>query len=446
MLSVTFTTASCPIFSSRNLMSLYKYMAVDPQGIEMEGTLQVADATEALKRVKEMGLFPTRIFPSVMPTQRGRFAARQDGRKGTLLTSLTLPRRVKSPALVVFTRQLATLIEAGMPLLRGLKILREQEESAALKHVIGDLISSIENGGQLSEGMAEHPRTFNSLYVNMMKAGEIGGALDIALRRLSEFLEKADRIKGRIKAALFYPCAVLTVAVLILTVLMIYVIPKFKDVFAGLGEGRPLPPFTRFVFGISEAFSHHFLMLCAAAAFCFAVLSFLKTTAGGRSAFDRLKLRMPLLGPLFRKAAISRFSRTLGTLLANGVPVLQALTIVQQTAANRIVAKVIGQLHDDVQQGETMAPRLKASGVFPVIVAGMVDVGEQTGALPDMLLKVADTYDAEVENATNALNSLLEPVLIVFLAVIVGAIVVAMFLPILDLVNGGLDGVRPGEG
>lgn len=428
-------------------MSLYKYIAVDPQGMEMQGTLQVTDATEALKRVKEMGLFPTRIFPSAMPGGRSDFFAKGRSRKkAALLISISVPRRVKSNALMVFTRQLATLIQAGMPLIRGLKILQEQEESAALKRIIGELVTAIESGGQMSEAIAEHPRVFNSLYVNMVKAGEIGGALDIALLRLSEFLERASRIKGRIKAALFYPCAVISVAALVLTVLMIFVVPKFKEVFMGLGDGRPLPAFSRFVFGFSEAFSQHFLLICAGLALGLGTLSFLKTTSGGRMAFDRFKLRMPLLGPLFRKSAISRFSRTLGTLLGNGVPILQALTIVRQTAANRVVGDVIGQLHDDVQQGETMAPRLKASGVFPAIVAGMVDVGEQTGALPDMLLKVADTYDAEVESSTNALNSLLEPILIVFLAVIVGAIVIAMFLPILDLLNGGIDGPpRAGE-
>jgi type IV pilus assembly protein PilC len=225
-----------------------------------------------------------------------------------------------------------------------------------------------------------------------------------------------------------------------MAILMCYVVPKFKEVFDGLMGGQQLPAFTRFVFGCSDAVKNHFFPVVAVLGLLAGAAWFALQTASGRKAFDYAKLQAPLLGPLFRKSAISRFSRTLGTLIGNGVPILQALNIVKETAGNAIVRRVVAQIHDDVKEGETMAPRLKASGVFPVMVAGMVDVGEQTGALPEMLMKVADNYDEEVDNATNAMNSLLEPILIVLLAVVVGSIVIAMFLPLIWIISHGVGG------
>jgi type IV pilus assembly protein PilC len=331
-----------------------------------------------------------------------------------------------------------------MPLLRGLRILNEQEENRTLKRVVGKISIEIENGSSLAEALSLHPKIFNRLYVNMVKAGEIGGALETTLARLADFMEKAEKIKGKVKAAMFYPGAVLVVAFGILTVLMAFVVPRFQQVFEGLLEGRPLPAFSRLVFKISDVITHQLWVgpvLVAGFGLLFMVL--LQTT-WGRWSFDRFKLTLPVLGSLFRKAAISRFSRTLGTLISNGVPILQSLLIVKETTGNVAVGQLVSLLHENVKQGDPLAPTLRASNLFPAMVAGMVDVGEQTGALPEMLLKIADTYDTEVDSAASALTSLLEPIMIVFLAVIVGSIVIAMFLPIVAAATGS-DGPIPGR-
>jgi type IV pilus assembly protein PilC len=422
-------------------MSSYSYVAVNPAGAETRGTLDVPDQIEAVRRIKEMGLFPTKVLaeherksvftrpPSAASV--GRHAPAPSSR----FAVLGFGARVPVSALTVFTRQTATLMDAGMPLLRGLRTLHEQEENRTLRRVIAAVSESIESGNSFAEALAQFPKVFNPLYLNMVKAGELGGALELTLTRLAEFMEKAQKNKGKVKAAMFYPCAVMIVAVAIMAVLMIFVVPRFQEVFNGLLEGRQMPGFTLLVLHASEAVKSH-LALTAATAVTIGVLfvSALKTS-WGREVFDRLKLSVPGLGPVFRKVAISRFARTLGTLVGSGVPILQALTIVRETAGNVVVGSVIGTMHDRVKEGDPMAPTLKASGVFPPMVAGMVDVGEQTGALPEMLMKVADNYDDEVDNATNAMTSLLEPVMIVFLAVIVGSIVIAMFLPLIRIMT-----------
>jgi type IV pilus assembly protein PilC len=415
-------------------MSNYSYVAVDPRGRESRGTLDVPDQSEAVRRIKEMGLFPTKVLAADKP--RHRATATQPPR-GTAPRSWNLPNAawggsIRAGTLVVFTRQLATLVEAGMPLLRGLRTLQEQAENRALRRIIEALSVVIENGSSFAEALALHPRIFNRLYVNMVKAGEIGGVLDVTLRRLAEFMEKAQRIKGKVKAAMYYPCAVLCVATIILTVLMTYVVPRFKEVLEGLLSGGRMPPFTLFVLRLSEAMKHHLLLAVVIAAALGVGFLCAMRTRGGRWSVDQFKLTMPLLGPVFRKLAISRFSRTLGTLLSSGVPILQALTIVKETAGNVVIGEVISDVHQQVKEGDPIAPALKGSRVFPAMVAGMVDVGEQTGALPEMLLKIADTYDDEVDNSVNAMTSLLEPIMIVLLAVIVGGIVVALFLPLVS--------------
>jgi type IV pilus assembly protein PilC len=413
-------------------MSNYSYVAVDPLGTERRGTLEVPDQGEALRRIKEMGLFPTKVFGAREDKPLTRRTRPKPHAKSLAIPLFALNGRVKSGSLCVFTRQLATLVEAGMPLLRGLRVLEEQEESRALRRVINDLALSIESGSSLGEAVAMHPRVFNRLYVNMVKAGEISGALEVTLRRLAEFMEKARKIKGKVKAAMFYPCAVLVVAIGILVLLMAFVVPRFQAVFEGLFEGRPLPAFTRFVMSISEVVQHHFLLGASLLVGSCMAFGLALQTHWGRWTFDRMKLVMPAIGPVFRKLAISRFSRTLGTLVSSGVPILQALTIVKETAGNVVIRKVVSTVHDRVKEGDPIAPTLKASGVFPAMVAGMVDVGEQTGALPEMLMKIADNYEDEVDNSVNAMTSLLEPVMIVFLAVVVGGIVVAIFLPLVQ--------------
>jgi type IV pilus assembly protein PilC len=387
-----------------------------------------------------MGLFPTKLGPvadraSRLPQRTFWQAATQQLHS---LATVRLPTPIKSAHLSIFTRQLATLVEAGMPLLRSLRILQEQEENYSLKRVIGGVSASIEEGASLTEALREHPKVFNDLYLNMVRAGEIGGALEITLKRLAEFMEKGQKIRGKVKAAMFYPCAVMMVATGIVTLLLVFVLPRFKTVFSDLLNGQPLPAFTRFVFGVSDGIAHRAPVVAAGLVCAVVFVMLALRTVWGRCVFDRFKISMPLLGPLFRKLAISRFSRTLGTLMANGVPILQSLTIVKDTAGNMLVGRLIADVHENVKQGEPIAPTLKGSSLFPAMVAGMVDVGEQTGALPDMLMKVADVYDEEVDNATGALTSLLEPIMIVLLAVVVGSIVIAMFLPLIGLINGGV--------
>jgi type IV pilus assembly protein PilC len=427
-------------------MSSYSYIAIDPRGLEMRGNLEVTDQNEALRRIKEMGLFPVRVVEAGMRKARLPASKRQvaSRRRRRVLSASLFGDRVKPARLAVFTRQLATLVEAGMPLLRSLKTLQEQEEDRVLRRILGELAESIENGSSLAEAVAAHPRIFNPLYLNMVRAGEIGGALEVTLRRLAEFMEKAQKIKGKIKAAMFYPCAVLVVAASIMTILMVFVVPKFKAVFDGLLNGVSMPAFSLFVFSVSEAVKNHLLPFLGGVVALAIMLSLALRTTGGRWAFDRFKLAMPILGPLFRKAAISKFSRTLGTLVSNGVPILQSLTIVRETAGNVVISQLIASVHNHVKQGDPIAPTLKSSPVFPSMVAGMVDVGEQTGALPDMLLKIADNYDDEVDNAASAMTSLLEPIMIVCLAVIVGSIVIAMFWPLVVIMENGFDQNGPG--
>jgi type IV pilus assembly protein PilC len=428
-------------------MPKFSYVAMDAHGKESKGTLEVSNQNEAIGRVKEMGLFPTKIVEvdkaKEKPEKKGAAPAKAGAKpaKGKGLNinlNLKIPGlggRVKSKVLTTFTRQLATLVDAGLPLLRGLRVLEKQERNPTLKNIIGELAVSIEGGSTFSEGLAQHPKVFNRLFVNMVKAGELGGVLEVVLNRLSEFMEKAQKIKGKVVAAMFYPIAVLVVATVILTILMVYVIPKFKEVFAGMLDNAQLPAFTRFVLAISDTIKDHFIYtIIGIAVFVVALMLFIRTKFGRRS-FDKFKLKVPVIGPVVSKVAISRFTRTLGTLVSSGVPILQALTIVKETAGNVIVANAVSSVHESVKEGETITAPLEASGVFPPMVISMVDVGEQTGALPEMLLKIADNYDEEVDNAVAAMTSLLEPIMIIFLAVIVGSIVIAMFLPLIELMN-----------
>lgn len=417
-------------------MNTYAYEAVNAAGLSSAGLIEVASQNEAVRRIKEMGLFPTRVAERRKNRLRAALQTRQAQIPGKRFQFHLFEPRVKSAALSVLTRQIATLVDAGLPLLRGLKILQQQESHPKLKRIIGEISTTIESGSMFSEALTQHPRVFNKLYVNMVRAGEAGGALEIALLRLAEFMEKAQKIKGKVQSALFYPVAVMFVAAGVMTLMMLLVIPKFKEVFAGLTGNAGLPAFTTFVLNLSDLARHH--ALGVAIAFGAIIATFLLSirTKLGRLLFDQFKLKMPLLGPVFRKSAISRFARTLGTLLGSGVPVLQALQIVRETTGNVVVSNLVSAIHDGVKEGENMTTALRTSTVFPPMVVGMVDIGEQTGALPDMLLKIADGCDDEVDNAVGALTSLLEPIMIVFLAVIVGSIVIAMFMPILTIING----------
>ena len=392
-------------------MPKFNYVAMDSRGKETKGTLEVANQNEAIGRLKEMGFFPTKV---VELTEKSKEAANAKGapaKKGGKPRAkgggiqIKIPGfggGVKSKVLSTFTRQLATLVDAGLPLLRGMRVLEKQERNVVLKGIIG----------------------------------ELGRSIEVALARLAEFMEKAEKIKGKVVAAMFYPVAVMFVAGAILMVLMIFVIPKFRDIFKDMMPGSDLPAFTRFVLAISEAIKDNFIMVFIGLLVVgFAFVSFVKTRFG-RRLFDRFKLNMPGLGPVVSKVAIARFTRTLGTLISSGVPILQALNIVKETAGNVIISEAVEAVHESVKEGETITAPLEAANVFPPMVISMVDVGEQTGALPEMLMKIADNFDEEVDNAVAAMTSLLEPVMIVFLAVIVGSIVIALFLPLIKLMEG----------
>jgi type IV pilus assembly protein PilC len=424
-------------------MPKFNYVAMDSRGKETKGTLEVANQNEAIGRIKEMGFFPTNVVedkgsPAAAAAKK---AGAKKGKKGgvSLNFQIKIPGlsgRVKSKVLTTFARQLATLVQAGLPLLRGLRVLQKQEKNATLKGIVGDLATSIEGGSTFSEALGQHPKVFNRLFVNMVKAGEIGGVLEVVLKRLSEFMEKAQKIKGKVIAAMFYPCAVMVVATAIMGVLMVVIIPKFKDIFAGaLGNGRSLPGFTTFVMDISENVKDHFFRTVGFVVGAVILFNILIRLKFGRRLWDKFKLNVPVLGPVVSKVAISRFTRTLGTLVSSGVPILQALTIVKETSGNVIIGNAVSAVHESVKEGETITAPLEASGVFPPMVISMVDVGEQTGALPEMLMKIADNYDEEVDNAVAAMTSLLEPIMIVFLAIVVGSIVIAMFLPLIDLME-----------
>lgn len=425
-------------------MPKFSYVAMDQKGKEQKGTIEVGSQNEAIGRVKEMGLFPTKIVevdkvkakPGKKSAAGGGKSASRKKRGSINITIPGLGGKVKSKVLTTFTRQLATLVDAGLPLLRGMRVLEKQERNPTLKNIIGELSLAVEGGSTFSEALAQHPKVFNRLYVNMVKAGELGGVLEVVLNRLAEFQEKAQKIKGKVVAAMFYPVAVMVVAVAIMGVLIVIVIPRFKEVFAGLGEGRPLPGFTRLVLSISDTVRNHIIGTAATVAVIVIVFLLFIKTKFGRHVWDKFKLKMPVLGPVVSKVAISRFTRTLGTLVSSGVPILQALTIVRETSGNVIIANAVTAVHESVKEGETITAPLEASGVFPPMVVSMVDVGEQTGALPEMMMKIADNFDDEVDNAVAAMTSLLEPIMIVFLAVIVGSIVIAMFLPLIDLMNG----------
>jgi type IV pilus assembly protein PilC len=427
-------------------MAKFSYVALDSRGKEITGVLESESTTAAVSRIREMGYFPTNVAEAdkaaakkgAKPAAPGAPAGGKAGGKkglGSLDLKFLSTGKVKTKILTAFTRQLATLIDAGLPLLRGLDVLRKGEKNPTLKRTLQQLAESVEGGSTFSEALAQHPKVFNKLYVNMVRAGEAGGVLDVTLSRLADFQEKAQRIKNKVISAMVYPAVVIMVALGIVTFLMIVVIPKFQEIFTDLLEGKPLPTLTLFVLGCSNLVKNRFPLVAGCVAAVWIAIKMIGKTVKGRYYLDKFKLNAPIFGQLIRKVGIARFTRTLGTLIASGVPILQALNIVRETSGNAVIAKAVSQIHDSVKEGERIVQPLEASGVFPAMVVSMVDVGEETGALPDMLMKVADVYDDEVDNAVGAITSLLEPVMIVILAVIVGAIVVAMFLPLIDVIQ-----------
>jgi type IV pilus assembly protein PilC len=423
-------------------MPRYTYVALDARGQESTGLMEAGSPNEVIGQLRQAGYFPTNVYEEGKggPNGAAPRAAVKVPRvsQPRAKTGIVLFERktVKSKILMIFTRQLATLIDAGLPLLRGLNVLAKQERDKVLRNTINSLADGVQSGSTFSEALAQYPSIFNDLYVNMVKAGEVGGVLELVLGRLAEFQEKAAKIKNKVVAAMVYPMIVMTMAISIMGFLLVFIVPKFEAIFHDMLGDKPLPTITLFVIGVSKFVQNHWLLLIGLLVAAVAGYKFASRTPRGRSIIDRLQLRVPLFGDLIRKTAISRFSRTLGTLVTSGVPILQALNITRDTAGNLVIARAISQVHDSVKEGESIVQPLEASGVFPPMVISMVDVGEETGQLPEMLLKVAEVYDDEIDNSVAALTSMLEPIMIVFLALVVGTIVIALFMPLISIISG----------
>jgi type IV pilus assembly protein PilC len=414
-------------------MALFAYSAVDAQGKTHQGTREANCAADAAAAIKKKGQFPTNISETTAAAS-GKAAGKGFSFKFSLGGGGGTGK-VPSKTLTVFTRQLSTLISAGLPLLRSLRTLGKQEKDANLKKIMAGLSESVEGGTTFSEALSQHPKAFNKLYVNMVKAGELGGVLEIVLTRLAEFAEKSQRIKGKVTSAMVYPLVVLTIAVGIVTFLMLFIVPKFEAIFKDMLGGRPLPFITQMIMDLSRFIQGNFLLIAGVIIVAVFATRFAMKMPGVAAAVDNYKLKIPLFGDMLTKTSVARFSRTLGTLVSSGVPILQALNITRDTAGNLRVSKAVESIHDNVKEGESMVTPMEASGIFPPMVVSMVQVGEETGQLPDMLTKVADVFEEEVDNAVSGLTSLLEPVMIVLLALVVGTIVVALFLPLITIIQ-----------
>ncbi|MEK6598140.1 MAG: type II secretion system F family protein [Gemmatimonadota bacterium] len=354
-------------------------------------------------------------------------------REATKSFNISFGGGVQTRDVVIFTRQFATMINAGLPLVQSLSILAQQSENKILKEVTKTVVYDVEAGNTLADALRKHPKVFTDLYVNMVAAGEAGGILDTILLRLATFLEKNDALVRKVKGAMVYPAVIMSVAAIAIAVLLIFVIPTFESMFASVNMELPFP--TRFVIGASDILiGWWWLIILVAAAAAFGLRQFY-ATANGRKMLDTLLLNSPVLGDMLRKSAVSRFTRTLGTLISSGVSILDGLEITAKTAGNRVIHDAVMESRQSIAGGETIAGPLEQSKVFPPMVISMVAVGEQTGGLDEMLSKIADFYDEEVDVAVSALLSLMEPVMIVVLGVVVGGMVVAMYLPIFDMVN-----------
>ena len=423
-------------------MPRYTYVALDARGQESTGLVEARSSNEAIGQLRQDGYFPTSVYeegkggPDGKVSRAGAKAARVARPRTKISIVLFQRKKVKPKIMMIFTRQLATLIDSGLPLLRGLNVLAKQERDTVLRNTINKLADGVQGGSTFSESLAQHPLIFNHLYVNMVKAGEVGGVLELVLGRLAEFQEKAQKIKNKVVAAMVYPIIVMTMAIAILAFLLVFIVPKFEVIFHEMLGDKPLPAITLFVIGVSNFVKNHGLVLLGLLIAAVAAYKLIARTRAGRSIIDRFKLRVPLFGDLIRKTAISRFSRTLGTLVTSGVPILQALNITRETAGNMVIAGAISQVHDSVKEGESIVQPLEASGAFPPMAISMIDVGEETGQLPEMLLKIADVYDDETDNSVAALTSMLEPIMIVFLALVVGTIVIALFMPLISIISG----------
>ena len=411
-------------------MPKFVYTAMDGSGKETKGTIEATNEQSATALLKQQGLFPT----SMNAAKSGGFASKQISFDFSFLMGMP---KLSNKDLCTTTRQLATLLQAGLPLVRALRTLERQAKTTnpGLNKVLKDLADRVEGGATFSEALQEHPKSFNKLYVSMVRAGEASGAMEVVLVRLAEFMEKAQRIAGKVKSALTYPISVLILAGGITAGLMIFIVPKFSKMFDEMLPGEPMPAITNIVVGMSNVLAHHAGYVAIGIVGFIVVVKLLLKTKIGTWCFDYLCIKVPPFNSLIIRNISARFSRTLGTLMASGVAVLQALQIVKDTAGNEVVANAIQSVHDAVKEGEGMTKPLEKSKVFPLMLCSMVEVGEETGALPDMLNRVAAVYEEEVDRAVESLTSLIEPMMIGFLAVVVGGIVIAMFAPLIKLIE-----------
>ncbi len=421
-------------------MATFAYEALNASGKPQKGTIEAANSDEAIQRIKAQGYFPQAIREQkVKKSAVAESGATKKKRKGGGGISIG---GVSPKNLTIFTRQLSTLQDAGLPLLRSLQILESQAKPGPLKNTLINVCEEVEGGTSLSEAMAKSPKCFNTLYTKMVNAGEIGGVLDIILQRLAEFMEKSERLKRKIKGAMVYPIVVIVVAALIMTFIMVFIIPKFEVIFMDFGVA--LPGITLWLINTSRWVAGNGpgqipfqggLILGGAAFLSIVFWKLIRKAGPGRAVTDRLLVIAPIFGKLIRKTTIARFTRTLGTLISAGVPILEAVTITAQTSGNAVYEKALMKVHDSIREGESFAEPLRLSKTCDPMVVNMIDVGEETGELDAMLIKIADNYDEEVDVAVGALVSLLEPLMVVGLGGMVGTIVVAMFMPLVAMIE-----------
>ncbi len=404
-------------------MPVYKWEGRSRDGKTRKGTMEAPNEAVVTAQLRAQGILPTKVKKSL-----GQVEIKIPG----------LKPKVKTKDVVVFTRQFATMIDAGLPLVQCLEILAGQQENPTFKEVILKVKEDVESGSTFADALSKHPAVFDRLYVNLVNAGEVGGILDTILNRLAGYIEKAMNLKKKVKGAMVYPVTVIGVAILVVAIILIWVIPVFQQMFAGVGKNLPGP--TLFVIALSEFTKKYFLAILLGLFILSFVFRRVYRTQKGRVFFDRLFLRLPVFGDLIRKVAVAKFTRTLGTLISSGVPILEGLEVVAKTAGNAIVEQAIIRTRESISEGRTIAEPLKETGVFPPMVVQMIAVGEATGALDQMLSKIADFYDTEVDEAVSALTSLIEPLLMVFLGGAIGGLVVAMYLPVFQMagaVSGG---------
>lgn len=399
-------------------MAVYIWEAKTGKGEKRSGELEAPDETTVRVQLRRLQLTPTKIKKKP---------------KDLLGNIKFLKPRVTQKDLVIFTRQLSTMIDAGLPLIQGLDILANQQVNKTFKDVLVDIKTNVETGSTFADSLGKHDKIFDSLFSKMVAAGELGGILDVILNRLAVYMEKVMKLKKKVKSAMTYPLVVLCIAVLVVAIILIFVIPVFQKMFADFGQALPAP--TQIVINLSEFFKKNIIfMIAGLIAFVFAFRRFY-STAKGRKWVDRLVLRLPVFGPLVRKVAVAKFTRTLGTLISSGVPILDSLNIVAGTAGNKIIEEAILKVRVSISEGRTIAEPLMETGVFPNMVVQMINVGETTGALDAMLGKIADFYDDEVDAAVDALTSMIEPFMMVFLGGTIGGLVIAMYLPIFKMAS-----------